>query len=157
MYSSNQQKIAERIDPETLKSNWKDWEWQIGHSIRDIDTVERLLGIQFPADRREELEETIARFPLCITPYYLSLIEAGDYDNDPVFMQAFPSISELIVEEYDLPDPLAEDADSPVPCITHRYIWSVFFRMDSRRRMVARIPSSTRPVSKWASLMIRPA
>ncbi|WP_319641517.1 hypothetical protein [Methanovulcanius yangii] len=115
MYSSNQQKIAERIDPETLKSNWKDWEWQIGHSIRDIDTVERLLGIQFPADRREELEETIARFPLCITPYYLSLIEAGDYDNDPVFMQAFPSISELIVEEYDLPDPLAEDADSPVP------------------------------------------
>ena len=152
VYSPNQKIIAERIDPETLKSNWKDWKWQISHSIRDMSTFERLLGIEFPDERREELKETIARFPLCITPYYLSLIEAGDYDNDPVFMQAFPSVSELIVEDYDMPDPLAEDTDSPIPCITHRYPDRVLFLVSNVCAMYCRHCTRKRKVGDIDSI-----
>ena len=65
--------------------------------------------------------KTIEKFPLSITPYYLSLIDVNDYKNDPIFRQAFPSPSELVVENYELADPLAEDKDSPCGCITHRY------------------------------------
>lgn len=151
IYSSNQQQMAAKIDPTSRVSQWKDWHWQIRHSIKDITTVERLLGIRFPPEKRAELEKTIATFPMCITPYYLSLIDADDYDNDPVFMQAFPSEAELIIEEYDMADPLAEDIDSPAACITHRYpdrvlflvsnVCAMYCRHCTRKRKVGAIDS----------------
>ncbi len=50
---------------------WRDWRWQIAHTIRDIRTLEKVLGITFPPDERKKLEETISKFPLAATPYYL--------------------------------------------------------------------------------------
>jgi lysine 2,3-aminomutase len=52
-----------------------------------------------------------------ITPYYLSLIEKK---NDPIYRQVVPDEREL--ENHGLyVDPLAEDEDSPVNNIVHRY------------------------------------
>ena len=151
IYSSNQQQIAAKIDPTSQRSQWKDWNWQIRHTIKDISTVERLLDIRFSPEKRAELEETIATFPMSITPYYLSLIEADDYENDPVFMQAFPSEAELIIEDCDMSDPLAEDTDSPAACITHRYpdrvlflvsnVCAMYCRHCTRKRKVGAIDS----------------
>ena len=96
--------------PEDVKKTpeyWKDWRWQVRHVVRDIRTFEQVLGITFDPAERERLEETIRKFPLRITPYYLSLIDVNDYKNDPIFKQAFPSPKELIVEQYELADPLA--------------------------------------------------
>ncbi|MFW6155604.1 MAG: lysine 2,3-aminomutase [Planctomycetota bacterium] len=101
--------------------HWRDWRWQIRHAIRDIDTFEQSLGVKLTLDERERVERTLAKFPLSITPYYLSLIDTDDVENDPVFKQAFPSPSELKVMPTDMSDPLHEDADSPVPGVTHRY------------------------------------
>ncbi|MDA3808821.1 MAG: lysine 2,3-aminomutase, partial [Spirochaetaceae bacterium] len=56
-----------------------------------------------------------------VTPYYLSLVDVDDYENDPIFKQAFPDERELYVSDCDMLDPLHEDADSPVPGLTHRY------------------------------------
>jgi len=130
-------------------NQWTDWKWQIKHSIRDIDTFEKLLGIQFDAEERVRLEETIEKFPLSITPYYLSLINAKDYKNDPVYKQAFPNPSELIIKEHEMADPLSEDKDSPVPGLTHRYpdrvlmhvsnVCSMYCRHCTRKRKVGDI------------------
>jgi L-lysine 2,3-aminomutase len=38
MMYEKQQKIAQKINPEVLISNWKDWKWQLNHCIRDIHT-----------------------------------------------------------------------------------------------------------------------
>lgn len=132
-------------------SNWKDWKWQLKHRIRDISTFERLTGIKFEADERRLIEKTIEKFPLSITPYYLSLIDTDDYKNDPFFKQSFPSPMELIVEKYEMSDPLAEDKDSPVPGITHRYpdrvlfhvsnICSMYCRHCTRKRKVGDVDS----------------
>lgn len=132
-------------------SNWKDWRWQLKHRIRDISTFERLTGIKFAADERKLIEKTIEKFPLSITPYYLSLIDTDDYKNDPFFKQSFPSPMELIVEKYEMRDPLAEDKDSPVPGITHRYpdrvlfhvsnICSMYCRHCTRKRKVGDVDS----------------
>jgi lysine 2,3-aminomutase len=138
IYSSNQQEIAEKIDPDTRISHWKDWQWQIQHTIHDIPTFESLLGIEFSPEERYRLEQTTATFPLRITPYYLSLIDTEDYANDPVFLQSFPSESELIVEDFDLRDPLSEDTDSPVSCITHRYPDRVLFLVSNVCAMYCR-------------------
>ncbi|MCK4269925.1 MAG: lysine 2,3-aminomutase [Methanogenium sp.] len=132
------QEIASRIDSDVVISKWKDWKWQLAHSIKDIDTFEELLRITFPAGKRKGLEETISTFPMSITPYYISLIDVDDYENDPIFMQAFPSVKELQVEDCEMADPLAEDTDSPVPGITHRYPDRVLFLVSNTCSMYCR-------------------
>jgi lysine 2,3-aminomutase len=138
IYVKKQQLLAEEIDKDSDKSNWKDWKWQLKHSIRDIDTFEVLTGIKFSDEQRVGLTETLDKFPLSITPYYLSLIDKSDYANDPVFMQSFPSPSELRVSRYDMADPLAEDKDSPVPGIMHRYPDRVLFHISNICSMYCR-------------------
>ncbi len=80
-------------------------------------------------ERNVSLLQTLDIFPLSITPYYLSLIDTENYKNDPIYKQAFPSISELMVGDFEMKDPLDEDADSPVPGITHRYPDRVLFQV----------------------------
>lgn len=140
------EKFQTIADMEELEKQWVDWKWQLKHSIRDIDTFEKLLGITFEEEERKNLESTLEKFPLSITPYYLSLINRENYLNDPVYKQAFPSPSELIIKGHEMSDPLAEDKDSPVPGLTHRYpdrvllhisnVCSMYCRHCTRKRKV---------------------
>lgn len=152
IYSATQQQIAEKIEHGSEISHWKDWRWHIRHTVKDISTVEKLLGIEFPEEKRKRLEETVERFPLRITPYYLSLIQAEDYENDPIFMQAFPSDAELVVENCDMEDPLAEDTDSPAACITHRYPDRVLFLVSNVCAMYCRHCTRKRKVGDIDSI-----
>jgi len=138
IFSDRQKTIAGHISPDVTRSLWKDWKWQLKHSIRDIDTFEKLLEIKFDAEERAKLEETIAKFPLSITPYYLSLIDTQDLKNDPIYKQSFPDPAELIIEKHDMADPLAEDKDSPIPLITHRYPDRVLFHISNKCSMYCR-------------------
>jgi lysine 2,3-aminomutase len=84
-------------------------------------------------------------FPMAITPYYASLMDR-DNPRCPIRMQAVPTRFELSVAGADLADPLAEDTDSPVECVTHRYpdrvlllvtsSCAMFCRHCTRKRMV---------------------
>ncbi|MES9996360.1 lysine 2,3-aminomutase [Desulfovibrio aminophilus] len=119
--SERQREVARDLDHEGWKASWTDWKWHVRHGVRDLEGFERLLGTRFDERRRRALERTAARFPLAVTPYYLSLIDTSDPLNDPVFKQCFPSPRELDIGRFDMTDPLHEDRDSPAPCITHRY------------------------------------
>lgn len=130
--------LTEKINLKTLHPQWKDWKWQLKHSIKDIDTFEQLTGIKFEADEKAELEKTLEKFPLSITPYYVSLIDTKDYRNDPVYKQSFPNPSELIIMEHEMSDPLAEEVDSPVPGLTHRYPDRVLFHISNVCSMYCR-------------------
>jgi lysine 2,3-aminomutase len=152
IYSTCQQEIAEKIAPQNASlSKWKDWKWQLNHSIKDIDHFESLLEIELEEAEREKVALTLEKFPLSITPYYLSLIDTEDFRNDPIFKQAFPSSEELNVDRRDMADPLAEDQDSPVPGITHRYpdrvlfyishVCSMYCRHCTRKRKVGDVDS----------------
>jgi lysine 2,3-aminomutase len=138
IYTKKQQVIAEKLDFDAKKSHWKDWKWQIRNAIKDISTFERLTGINFTGELRKNLEATAAKFPISITPYYLSLIEIQDYQNDPIFKQSFPSLQELTVRDCEMPDPLDEEADSPVLGITHRYPDRVLFHISNTCAMYCR-------------------
>ncbi len=138
--------MAKRINLKVLDEQWTDWKWQLEHRIRDIDAFEKLLGVNFDAEERTSLKETLKKFPLSITPYYMSLIDTQDYKNDPIYKQCFPNPSELIIKKHEMADPLAEDKDSPVPFLTHRYpdrvlmqvsnICSMYCRHCTRKRKV---------------------
>uniref|UniRef100_UPI00272E56AA KamA family radical SAM protein n=1 Tax=Geoalkalibacter sp. TaxID=3041440 RepID=UPI00272E56AA len=152
IYCENQQSIARRINRDCALSNWQDWRWQIKHSIQSIDSFENLLDIRFPSDERRELALTLRKFPLSITPYYLSLIDTDDYRNCPVFRQAFPSPAELHIGNCDLSDPLAEDQDSPAPGITHRYPDRVLFHVSNVCSMYCRHCTRKRKVGDQDSI-----
>ncbi|UGV41579.1 lysine 2,3-aminomutase [Methanococcoides orientis] len=137
-YSKQQKEIATMIDSDDFLDKWKDWNWQLKHSIQDIETFEKLLGISFEPSEKAKLEETLEKFPLSITPYYLSLIDSDDFRNDPIFLQAFPSPEELSVSDEELEDPLSEDTDSPVEGITHRYPDRVLFHISNVCSMYCR-------------------
>ena len=149
--SKRQKEVAGLIHPDTKLSHWRDWKWQLRHSIKDISTFERLLGVKLKKDKRIVLEKTTDRFPLSITPYYASLIDTKDLENDPVYKQSFPSPLELQHERSDMPDPLHEDQDSPVPWLTHRYpdrvllhvskVCSMYCRHCTRKRRVGDVDS----------------
>lgn len=112
----------ERILPKQFdKSRWRDWKWQMRHVIRDINTFEKFSGISLTSSERDSFHRAIVRFPMSITPYYLSLIDTNSYADDPIFRQSFPCSNELDIHVADMTDPLDEDQDSPVPGVTHRY------------------------------------
>ncbi len=150
--SDRQQEIATRIGGHDLPRNWRDWHWQLRHAIRDIPTFERLLGIKFSPHDIEALTETTARFPLSVTPYYLSLIDAANYRNDPVYRQSFPNPRELEHRPCDMADPLAEDQDSPAPLITHRYPDRVLFHISNICSMYCRHCTRKRKVGDRDSI-----
>ena len=106
IYNNVQKEIANKIDEVPKLSNWKDWKWQIKHSIRSLEKFEYLTGIKFSQQEKSDLEKTFEKFPLSITPYYLSVIDKSNYKNDPVFKQAFGGIEELTILESELADPL---------------------------------------------------
>lgn len=111
-------------------SNWIDWKWQLSHSIDYPAQLEKYMDT-------EGIAECVQRFPMKITPYYLSLIDWAD-PNDPIKAQAIPSIQELQVDECEKDDPLAEESMSPVRTIVHRYPDRVLFTVSSCCAMYCR-------------------
>ena len=88
------------------------WRKQLQKSVTHVDELAKRFEISPEALRK--VEQT---FKMKITPYYLSLIEKK---NDPIYRQVVPDEREL--ENHGLyVDPLAEDEDSPVNNIVHRY------------------------------------
>lgn len=122
---------------------WNDWHWQISNQLIDVEGLKAVVPLT-PAEE-DGVRASLARFRMAITPYYASLIDPAD-PFCPVRLQAIPRVQEVQPSEDDLEDPLAEDADSPVPGLTHRYpdrvlllvtqVCSMYCRHCTRRRLV---------------------
>lgn len=154
IYSNTQKKIAAHLclKEKPTASKWTDWRWQLKNSITRVETLEKLLDIRFEPLEKRKIELTLKKFPLSITPYYLSLIDRSDYRNDPVFRQAFPDPQELEIDTCDMTDPLAEDQDSPAPGITHRYPDRVLFHVSNVCAMYCRHCTRKRKVGDIDSI-----
>ncbi|MBN2528502.1 MAG: lysine 2,3-aminomutase [Deltaproteobacteria bacterium] len=95
-----------------------DWKTQLKHLIT---TPEQLQSFLYLTEKQvHEIRRASKLFPMAITPYYASLIDPNDV-RCPIRAQAVPTIQETQIGSADIEDPLAEDHDSPVPGITHRY------------------------------------
>ncbi len=97
---------------------WNDWHWQLKNRITTFEELAKYIELQ--EDEKAVATTNAFSFRMAITPHYLSLI---DHSNpfDPVRLQAIPRIAESDFSLSDMADPLHEDADSPVPGMTHRY------------------------------------
>ena len=101
-----------------------DHQWQAKNSITNpaklLATVQDLVPQTFYDDVIEGFKH--APMSIRVSPYLLSLIEWGDPYNDPLRRQFVPVASRLLPDHPKLTlDSLHEQADAPVPGLTHRY------------------------------------
>ena len=117
------------------------------HSLQQL--VDRFGSEHFPD--LERLQEAADNFEFRVSPAMVDLIQEP---GDPIWNQYIPDLAELDVVDGVL-DSLGEDADSPVPNITHRYpdralflvspVCAAYCRFCTRRRKVGdpeKIPMS---------------
>ncbi|MBX6364026.1 MAG: KamA family radical SAM protein [Gemmatimonadetes bacterium] len=97
------------------------WQEILHQSLTTVDELIARFGLE-NLDR-EAVQQAIDRFNLRITPAALALIR---HPGDPFWNQYVPTPAENVVED-GIVDSLGEDADSPVPNLTHRYPDRVLF------------------------------
>ena len=100
------------------EEDWNDWRWHFRNRITTIDELTRFIPLS--AEEQLQLKLVTIKYPLSVTPYYLSLINPDDRD-DPIRKQALPSFEEITFGGTNPEDPLAEERDSVVPGLVHRY------------------------------------
>ena len=104
--------------PSSEREAKEDWRWQVANAVR---TPAQFLRYR-PEDAQlpKDWEVAAREFPLLVTPYYLSLIREFSM-RDPVFRQIMPDPAEIDSQWAGEPDALAEEEQSPVPRLIHRY------------------------------------
>ncbi len=137
--------FRKRFFPQATDHDWNDWHWQLKHRIQSGQELSRV--IELSEREREVLGNKKQLMPLSITPYYASLLDPVD-DRQPLRRTVVPLGAETLLTLGEVPDPLGEDHDSPVPGIVHRYpdrvlflvtsFCSTYCRYCTRSRMVGR-------------------
>jgi lysine 2,3-aminomutase len=118
-----------------------DWKNDLAASVTSPAALARLRPVDAGA-----LAPVCARYPMRIPPYWLSLMQRP---QDPFWRQAVPDTLEL--EDGAAADPLAEEAQSPVPGLIHRYPDRVVFLVSDRCAMYCRHCMRKRRVGRPAS------
>lgn len=124
-----------RLFPLATEEEWNDWRWQLKNRVETLEDLRRYITLT-PTEEKG-VAETLKTLRMAITPYYLTLIDYND-PHDPIRRQAIPLELEIHRAEADLLDPLHEDADSPVPGLTHRYPDRVLFLITDQCSMYCR-------------------
>jgi len=132
----------QQLWPHICDEQWNDWNWQMSNRITTHEDLIKCMALSNV--EAEQIKCCLENFRMAITPYYFSLLNPRD-PQCPIRKQAIPSIDELSKSSCDLEDPLHEEADSPVPGLTHRYPdrvlllvtdqCSMYCRHCTRRRM----------------------
>jgi lysine 2,3-aminomutase len=107
---------------------WGKWKWHLKHSIRDADTLRKLVKLT------DEEYEAVQRardlkIPFAITPYYLSLmdLDSGGHRDKAIRAQVIPSlhyVNKLAEHKHNQEhsmDFMLEYDTSPIEGITRRY------------------------------------
>ncbi len=115
---------------DVTEAQFLDHNWQAKNTITKIEkllgTVQELASAAFLEDAALGMK----RSPMSVrvSPYLLSLIDWTDPYADPLRIQFLPLASRLLPDHPKLDlDSLHEQADAPVPGLTHRYVDKALF------------------------------
>ncbi|HKA87955.1 MAG TPA: KamA family radical SAM protein [Haliangiales bacterium] len=107
-----------------------DHKWQAKSSITNVAKLLAAVQDLVSADFYADLEQGFKHAPMSvrISPYMLALIDWADPYRDPIRRQFVPLASRLLPDHPKLGlDSLGEQADAPVPGLTHRYTDKALF------------------------------
>lgn len=106
------------------RAEFTDHRFQAKSSISRADQLLRVLRELAPPSFCTDVADGLARAPMSIrvTPYLLSLIDWQDPYRDPIRRQFIP-VGSTLLPDHPMAglDSLAEQKDSPVPGLVHRY------------------------------------
>jgi len=114
------------VDASTFASH----KWQEKNSVTSVKKLVAALGDSLSPQFLQDVQEGFQRAPMAvrISPYLISLIDWQDPVTDPIRRQFLPMGSQLQPDHPMLTlDSLHEQADAPVPGLTHRYPDKVLF------------------------------
>jgi lysine 2,3-aminomutase len=106
------------------EATFLDHSWQAKNTITNPQKLLQAVQHLVPQTFYDDVTEGFHRAPMSIrvSPYLLSLIDWNDPYNDPLRRQFVPVASRLLPDHPKLTlDSLHEQADAPVPGLTHRY------------------------------------
>lgn len=97
---------------------YKTWREQVKHTIASVEELSKYL----PMNEKEkwELLKATEKYPLRVTPYYLSLINPND-KKDPLRLQVIPNARELLEEKWEELVAWDKEASYAVKGIEHKY------------------------------------
>jgi len=98
--------------------DWEDWHWQLKNRIRSREDLAQV--IKLTTEEEEGTKKASGRLSLAITPYWATLMDPED-PACPIRRQAVPVVAESLASPHEMVDPCAEDRDSAVPHLVHRY------------------------------------
>jgi glutamate 2,3-aminomutase len=113
--SDNKKRILKVL--KATEEDWDDWKWHIKNSIRDSDTLAKI--IHLTEQEKKDIENAETQYRWSISPYYASLMDPEDRAC-PVRKQAVPIILEYLGKE-ETEDHYAVVYNSPAPLITRLY------------------------------------
>jgi lysine 2,3-aminomutase len=97
---------------------WEDWRWQIKNRIHTLDAIAKIVVLT--PQEEEGIKKSNGRLSMAVTPYWLTLMDPHDPEC-PIRRQAIPHAEEFCFGNNEFVDPCAEDRDSPVNGLVHRY------------------------------------
>jgi lysine 2,3-aminomutase len=112
------------------EATFLDHSWQAKSSITKVSKLVETIQELVPNGFVKDLENGMKRAPMSVrvSPYLVSLIDWAHAYEDPLRIQFFPVASRLLPDHPKLGlDSLAEQADAPVPGLTHRYADKALF------------------------------
>lgn len=115
---------------EVSEETFLDHKWQAKHSITNPEKLLAAVRGLVPEEFFRDAELGFHRSPMSVrvSPYLLSLIDWADPYKDPLRIQFIPLASRLLPDHPKLGlDSLGEQADAPVPGLTHRYVDKALF------------------------------
>ena len=115
-------------------------------------------------ERRGDRFDLAARYALALTADVAELIDPAD-PRDPIARQFVPAAAELDARPEEMPDPIGDDAHSPLEGIVHRYpdrvllkpvhVCAAYCRFCFRREVVGRARALSRAQLDAAMAYIR--
>src|SRR4030042_2011889 len=128
---------------DATEEEWEDWRWQLKHRVTSAEQLKLILNLS--QEEIAAIEASKGRMATAINPYFAKLMHRND-SNCPIRRQAIPTMEQFHFSPHDLFDPCAEDENSPVHGLVHRYpdrvlllvtdSCAVYCRYCTRRRLV---------------------
>jgi lysine 2,3-aminomutase len=112
------------------EATFLDHAWQAKNSITKVAKLVETIQDLAPSGFVGDLESGMKRAPMSVrvSPYIVSLIDWEHPYEDPLRTQFFPVASRLLPDHPKLGlDSLREQADAPLPGLTHRYVDKALF------------------------------
>ncbi|HUX14015.1 MAG TPA: KamA family radical SAM protein [Spirochaetia bacterium] len=140
-----------RMFPNASVRDWNDWTWQIANRVTTLHQLESMLELSH--DERAALAAHGRALPMAITPYYASLLDPGN-PNQAIRRSMVPTVLERTFSSGEDEDPLAEEHDTPVPGLVHRYPDRVLFLATDNCSAYCRYCTRSRMVGQRGSFSI---